>query len=345
MREFGVLILIVTVLLSILFSIISLVDRMDELIPYGINADSLIKIGILKIPEYMRYLIPMATLICTILVISLASRRNEIVAIKASGMNLRRFFAPFIVAGVLLLIVDFFIAEVISPVSLRKLSEIVYTIKGERDFSYQRGTVWFRGEGGQIVRAGLFIPEKKEVYGITVFYIGEKGLIKRISAERGRWTEKYWKLYGVKVYEIEKGRVGKYPEIILEGVGKPDIFEKELSRREELSVLELIRYEKKLRRSGFRNIKMKVDIHSRISYPLTILFMVMVGIFLSLKSRSGRGIMSAGAGILISILYWIAYTMALSMGFAGVVSPPVAAWSVPLGSLAVGVYLYLKVPL
>ncbi len=85
-REFGLLLLIVASMLSAVFSVIFIVDRMDELIPYRQTTETLILLGALKIPEYLRYLLPMASLLCSIFVISSASRRNEITAIKASGV-------------------------------------------------------------------------------------------------------------------------------------------------------------------------------------------------------------------------------------------------------------------
>ena len=344
-REFSLLLLIVSFMLAVVFSILSIVERMDELIPYKQSPETLILLGILKIPEYLRYLLPMACLLCSIFVVSLASRRNEIAAIKSSGVNLRVFFLPFIVAGVLLVMVDFIIAEFISPACLKKSNEIIYSLKDGKDISYQKGNIWFRGKNGLIVKARLFIQQSMELYGVSIFYVKDGKLIKRIEAEKGLWSGKDWKLQRVREFDLSKKSVRYFPEKVIKGIGETGILEREKNRLSEMGVFELINYERRLKEAGYRNIKMSVDIQSRIAYPLTDFFMVMIGIFLSLKSRSGKGIISAGAGILISLVFWFVYTMALSFGFAGVVSPVVAAWSVPVSSTALGLYLYFRIPL
>jgi len=343
-REFVLLLLIVASMLSALFSVISIVDRMDELIPYIHSTGTLVLLGILKTPEYLRYLLPMASLLCSIFVISSASRRNEIIAIKASGVNLKSFFIPFIAAGILLVTVDFVIAEFIAPASLRESNDIVYSLKGGKKISYQEGNIWIRAKNGLLVRAKLFVPQEMELYGISVFYIHDGKLTKRVEARKGRWSGQDWRLRQVREFDLKRKTVRYMPEKLLKGVGETAILEREKNRLSEMSVMELIRHERRLRKAGYRNTKMKVDIQSRLSYPLANLFMVMIGIVLSLKSRKGKGMVSAGAGILISLAYWVIYTLSLSLGYAGVVPPFVSAWIVPAAFLALGGGLYLRIP-
>ncbi|HEC97087.1 MAG TPA: YjgP/YjgQ family permease [Nitrospirae bacterium] len=343
-REFGVLLLIVASMLSAVFSVIFIVDRMDELIPYSQTTETLILLGALKIPEYLRYLLPMASLLCSIFVISSASRRHEIIAIKASGVNLRRFFMPFIIAGILLVTIDFVIAEFIAPASLKKSNDIIYSLKGEKKISYQEGNIWIRARKGLLVRAKLFVPQKMELYGISIFYIHDGRLTKRIEAEKGVWSGQDWRLQEVREFDLNRNTVRYMPEKLLKGVGKTEIIEREKNRLSEMSVMELIRHEKRLENAGYMNTKLKVDIQSRLSYPLANLFMVMIGIFLSLKSRKGKGMVSAGAGILISLAYWVIYTLSLSLGYAGGLPPVVSAWIVPVVFLALGGVLYFRIP-
>ncbi len=343
-REFGVLLLIVSFMLSTVFSVIFIVERIDELMPYRQTTENLILLGALKIPEYLRYLLPMTSLLCTIFVISRASRRNEIIAIKASGVNLRRFFIPFIIAGILLVAIDFVTAEFMAPASLKKSNNIIYSLKGEKNISYQEGNIWIRAKNGLLVRAKLFVPQEMELYGISVFYMNEGRLIKRIEAEKGVWSGQDWRLREVREFDLNRNTVRYMPEKLLKGVGETEILEREKNRLSEMSVMELIRHEKRLKKAGYRNTKLKVDIQSRLSYPLANLFMVMIGIVLSLKSRKGKGMVSAGAGILISLAYWVVYTLSLSLGYAGGLPPMVSAWLVPAIFLTLGGGLYFRIP-
>ncbi|HEB76728.1 MAG TPA: YjgP/YjgQ family permease [Nitrospirae bacterium] len=344
LREFWLLVLIVSSMLSAVFSVISIVDRMDELAPYTRTAGTLVLLGALKMPEYLRYLLPMASLLCTILVVSLASRRNEITAVKASGVNLRIFFIPFLAAGILLTAVDFVVAEFAAPASIKRSNDIVYSLKGGKDVSYQEGNIWIRAKNGLLVRAELFVPQEMELYGISVFYIHDGRLSMRVEAKKGRWSGQDWRLQDVREFDLESGTVRYLPGKVLRGIGETSILEREKDRLSEMSVMELIRHENRLSEAGYMNTKLKVDIQSRLSYPLANLFMVMIGIVLSLRSRRGKGMVSAGAGILISLAYWVVYTLSLSLGYAGAVPPAAAAWAVPAAFLALGSLLYFRIP-
>jgi lipopolysaccharide export LptBFGC system permease protein LptF len=43
-------------------------------------------------------------------------------------------------------------------------------------------------------------------------------------------------------------------------------------------------------------------------------------------------------------VYWLAYTAALSLGYAGILPPVISAWLVPLAFGAVSVYLFTTIP-
>jgi lipopolysaccharide export LptBFGC system permease protein LptF len=72
--------------------------------------------------------------------------------------------------------------------------------------------------------------------------------------------------------------------------------------------------------------------------------MVLLGISLSMRGKFGRGLFTAGLGLLISVIYWFTYTMTLSMGYAGVVHPLIAAWFMPSVFGAVSIFLFKKIP-
>ena len=107
--------------------------------------------------------------------------------------------------------------------------------------------------------------------------------------------------------------------------------------------MELNKYLGRLEDAGFRNMKLKVEMNSKISYPLVSLFMVVLGISFAAKKSMG-GLIATAVGLLVSILYWLGYTMALSLGYAGILHPFLAAWAMPLSFGAVSAWLFRKIP-
>jgi len=333
-----------TLSLSALFSVVSLIDRLDELMRMKVKGGGLVFYVLLRIPEFMKYLFPMCLLLSVIFVLGLASRRNELTVLKASGQNLRGFFLPFIFLGIVAVVVNFLVAEVLTPYSLGMLQRYVMSQGKEASFKSGKNGLWLKGKDGSIVHAGLFLPDGNILKDVSVFYIKDGLLYKRIEAEKGIWYDKGIELKKVWIYQLVQNRTEYRDSYKIRNAfsRKGLIFERK--RLMEMGVDELIKYNRLLNESGFRNIKLEVDIHSRLSYPLTNLFMLLVGIVISVKSRKGRGILSAGAGVLISLAYWFLFTFALSLGYAGVLSPVFSGWLIPVGSLIAGFYMFKSIP-
>jgi lipopolysaccharide export system permease protein len=63
-----------------------------------------------------------------------------------------------------------------------------------------------------------------------------------------------------------------------------------------------------------------------------------------LRINLGGGLFSAGLGLLLSLCYWFGFTLSLSLGYAGILPPVLAAWIVPLVFGSAAVYLFAKMP-
>ena len=124
----------------------------------------------------------------------------------------------------------------------------------------------------------------------------------------------------------------------------PDLFSQGIKKVAEMDIIELSRYTKRLKAAGFRDTKLLVDLNSKISYPLANFVMLTLGAALSVMGRIGGGIFAAGLGILISFVYWLLYTLMLSMGYTSVVPPAVATWIVPVLFGIIAIFLFRKIP-
>ncbi len=330
--------------LSVLFSVLAIIEQLDELQKNSVSGVSFVVYGLLRIPEFMKYLIPMGLLLSVIFVFGLASRRNEFVAIKASGGNLKRFFVPFVVLSFLVALFNLLVAEAVTPYTQDILVRNFESNKNRAVFKSGENGLWMKGADGSLFHAGLFLPEEGYLQQVSIFYLKDGLLLKRIEAERGRWIEDRIVLNNVRVYDIENERFYLRDEITLHGIYNQDVVSKQARRLSDIGVIELMRYRKILNRAGYKSVKIDVDIHSRLAYPLTNIFMMLIGIFISLKSRRGKGIVSAGLGILISVAYWFSFTFSLSLGYASVVPPLIAGWLVPFVALVLGAFMFREIP-
>ncbi|HYQ47719.1 MAG TPA: LptF/LptG family permease, partial [Thermodesulfovibrionales bacterium] len=276
---------------------------------------------------------------------SQAMRRKEIVAIKAAGGKLRDLYWPFVICGVLISIAAFFIGEAVAPDFATRAAELKTRLTGGgKKTVFSAGALWIKDMKGNPVRMELYIPEKKVANGISIFVEGDAFLKQTIRADRAVWDEGRWILEQVTVLTTETGKSDILSRMEYPDLESPDIFSREMKTSEEMGLVELYRYIQRLKAAGFNNIKLIVDLNAKVSFPLINIFMMFLGISLSARSTMNSGLFTAGMGLVISLLYWFGYTFSLSVGYAGIVPPFIAAWSVPFAFGSFAVYLYRTIP-
>ncbi len=84
-----------------------------------------------------------------------------------------------------------------------------------------------------------------------------------------------------------------------------------------MNFMELYTYYSRLEKAGFKNLKYTVRLYEKLAYPSINFVMIVFGIALALNSNWGGGIRAAGLGIIISIVYWLSYSVSISLGNTG----------------------------
>lgn len=350
-KEFFGILSLTGIGLSIMFSLINLIEKLDDFMRWQPSIADLLLYAALNVPKNLFYILPMAILICSLFVFTQAAKRNEIVAIKAAGGRIKSLIMPFILIGFTLSAIGLFLGEFLMPVALEKANELKITITSSNQHNsskrnpYQRpsfneGTIWLKGKDGSIIRIGLYLYENDTAKDISIFLLEKGHLSGKIEAEEALWNGEIWMLRKAKRYLLDSGRIEKIEEMQFPQIQSPTLFKEWLKKPEEMRMGELLRYIKRLKQSGYKNPKLIVDFNSRLSYPLINLFMLILGISLSLRSTISRGLIAAGIGLSISLLYWVGYILSLSMGNANIIPPPLSPWLMPAIFAFISIHLF-----
>lgn len=349
LKEFFKVLFVIAVGLAFIFSLLDLIDKIDDFLPHRPSLENLLFYILFNFPRYLLYLLPMAILLCSLFIFSQAKKKKEITAIKAAGGRLKTILRPFLVGGLFLSLCGFILGEFVVPefsVKAHKLKERI--VKKGKKFSFREGTVWLRAADGSIVKIGLYVPEKKVSRNISIFKVGNGSLKQRIEAEEAEWIETNgsggkWKLKNIVSYNIADASISRREELEYPLAESPVLFAEDIQKPEDMGVIELFRYTKKLEDAGFKNLKLIVDLNSKVSYPFINFFMVLLGLSLPMGRRTGGGLVTTAIGVFISLLYWFGHAMFLSLGYAGILPPLVATWVVPLIFGAIAVNLFTKI--
>lgn len=349
-KEFLKVLTVIAAGLASVFSIIELIDKIDDFLPFRPPIEKLLLYAAYNLPRYLLYLLPMAVLLCCMFVFSQAARKEEITVIRAAGGRIRALFLPFIFLGFFLIIFGFVLGEIAVPFFSKKAYLIKDEItKKEKGFSFKEGTVWMRASDGSIVKIGIYMPGKKILKNVSIFRIKNGNLIERIEAKEGEWAaignaKNGWLLKDVIAYNVQSGSIVRYESLTDPALDTESLLQdKDTQKPDEMGMGELLRYTKKLEDAGFKNVKLLVDLNAKVSYPVINFFMVLLGISLPIKSKKHKGLVAVAIAIAISLVYWFSYALSLSMGYAGVLPPFVSAWLVPALFGAISVVLFIRI--
>ena len=305
-------------------------------------------------PYFLYYPIaPMSMLLAVLVTFGLLQRSNEITAIKATGISLYRVVVPVLVASALVAGVLFLSDQFYLPYTNKRQDELRNRIKGKPAQTYLRpDRKWIFGQHSDIYYYQFFDPDRDIFGGVSVFQFDPQTfqITHRITAERAHWSgamdrwvyEQGWErsLSGSVIEDYRKFDAATYPQL----AEVPAYFKKEVKQSSEMSYEELRRYIRDLEQSGFDVVRLRVQLHKKIAYPLITLVMAVFAIPFALSAGKRGALAGVATAIGIGVVYWTISGLFEAMGNLSQLPPGIAAWSPDLVFGFIGGYLILRMP-
>ena len=338
---------LVLVLVFTLFELLG--DILRNQVPPGVVAEYL-----LNVTPYLLYNVaPLVMLLAVLVTFGLMQRSNEITAIKATGVSIYRIVTPVIVAAGVLATALFFADQFYLPHTNKRQEALHNQIKGKPPQTYLRpDRKWIFGQNNDIYYYQFFDPDRDQFGNLTVFQLDRAKftITRRVHADRAHWAdnlnrwiyEQGWER-SLKVSAIANYHpfdVATFPEF----PENPSYFKKEVKQYTEMNYEELRRYIRDLQQSGFDVVRLRVQLHKKLSYPLITLIMAVLAIPFSVATGKKGAITGVAVAVGIAVVYTVVSRLFEAMGDLSQLPPALAAWSPDLIFILVGGYLILKVP-
>ncbi|MBF0459611.1 MAG: LptF/LptG family permease [Nitrospirae bacterium] len=338
-------VLVISVGFALVMGTFEVIDKLDKLVKFSPSFNDMAIFWVYITPKYFKYLLPMSVLMATLMVFGQASRYNELIAYKAAGGRIKKLFIPFIVIAIMLSCVDFAVDEYVSSRFNLEANNLLYKIKNKRNrLVYKTTDIWFMEKKTMIVNANLYVPDQKTLYGVTAFITEDDGITEIIKGKVCAWDGKRWVIHDGTRYSLEKLSTEPFTAVPLGDFSAINVYEDNELIADEMPFSELYKYNERLKTAGYNNQKSLVDMYAKLAYPFTCLVMMLLGVAISSRFKMGSGLINAGIAIVISLLYWIAYAMAISFGYSGMFGALFAPWIIPLIFSAAGFFMYVKMP-
>jgi LPS export ABC transporter permease LptF/LPS export ABC transporter permease LptG len=355
LRDFFVylgLILSTFLVLVIVFTLFELLgDILHNQVPATVVAEYLLNVA----PYLLYNVAPLVMLLAVLVTFGLMQRSNEITAIKATGTSIYRIVTPVIVAAGVMAVGLFFADQFYLPHTNKRQEALHNQIKGKPPQTYLRpDRKWIFGQHDDIYYYQFFDTDRDQFANITVFELDRASfaITRRIHADRAHWAdnlnrwvyEQGWDrtLHGSAIANdgYHTFDVSTFPEIS----ETPSYFKKEVKQYTEMNYEELRRYIRDLQQSGFDVVRLRVQLHKKLSYPLITLIMAVLAIPFSLSTGKKGAVTGVAVAVGIAVFYTVVSRLFEAMGDLSQLPPALAAWSPDLIFILVGGYLILKVP-
>ena len=303
---------------------------------------------IYKVPFISVQMAPMGVLMSTIITLGILAKNHEIIAMKANGISLFRIGSPLIGISLIITIMSFMTSEFIVPYTNRKVNTIWrHDVKKKpHELIYKSEQLWYKGEN-TIYNIRSFNSRTQTLEGVIINQFDHDfRLIRRIQARSATWQKDHWSFHNGIVKEIDTDgsyKITPFEERTFNLIETPDDFQRDVTYSDEMGVVELHEYAKKIINEGYAAYRYLVDMHIKLSFPFICVIMSLIGIPLALRKEKGVGI-GTGIGISLGIilLYLITFEIARTLGYSDVVPPIVAAWFANILFGVIGFFLLLS---
>lgn len=343
-------------LFCFLYILIDLASHLDDFLANKIPAMVIASYYASFLPVIFVQTSPIACLLAVIFTYSGLNNNNEIIALRASGLNFWKITRPAIVFGLMVTALVFMVNETFAP----QAASLSQEIKEDKIESGARGQkretmkqLFFYGLDNRLFFIDEFDPGTKTMRGLTVIgQDSQQRMTEKITAMKGEWTGSAWKLYNCQttrynpVDQSLEGDAPFFKEKIVNIQESPADILKQKSTTSTMNIRELKAYTKRFKGSGAIGVLngLKVDLHQKIAYPFSCVIIIFVGMPFALVTgrRKGLTFASVGIALLIGFFFFVVNSVGLALGKGGILPPPVSAWFAPVIFLLTGFWLTKK---
>ncbi len=308
---------------------------------------------LLSLPQIFRDMLPLAFLIAFLGTTAVLERHNETTALKAAGVSLTRVTLPLLLVGLGLAVALFVLDDQITWRANRASQHLADIIKGKKVARSHRATdrLWlFLPDGRTLVNFMQFDPDTLALVRPSIFVFNDdmslrtRHMARKAEFRDGRWVaEQAWSRTFLPEGRIEFVPPQPRPTELPLLVGQ-DYFGREYRKAAQMSFGELSEYIRNLRRAGYRVDRLRVQLHLKVAYPLTLVLLPWLSLSFAFQVVRRGTVMGIALALVLGMAYFAAMAFSTRLGEASLLPPLLAAWTptVVFALLAVNRHTYLR---
>ncbi len=304
------------------------------------------------IPHTMCQMVPPAAMLGTAVSLSLMNRKNELTAIQASGIGVVHIsvlilVSVFVACCLTLVVYD----RIVPPMAKKRTAYYWKAIKGRNDFTLDIKTskIWYRSKN-YIYNLRYYDQQSATIQGIGIYFFNNNfHLVQHVEANQATYNsdKQEWLLKNgmltvfsgddefpnSKPFQEKRFQLPETPSDFLE-------IEKQVDT---LRLKDLAKFIARNKEAGVSTRQYEVDLHSRVAVSFIALIMALIAIPASIRPKRQAGLgkdIAAAAGWIF--VYWLMFSLSVSLGRSGAVLPVFAVWAPSVFFLGVALVIVYR---
>lgn len=336
----------------IIFLVVDVVENLDTYIDAKMPRQAVFAYYLFTLPWFVSIGLPMATLLATFFSMGTLHKRNEITAMKAAGLSIRRIGASILIAGVFISGGSFFFDDYVVSAGMRRKAEMqseFLTREYRRKHKVVKQNIFLQHSPTELIAIDRFDYRNQQAVGVYFQRFRDGRLQERIDFRKLTWDEErgLWRgtdyRYRSFADPADTAIVSWYgPDTLISLTITPVDLVKKSVAPEEMRYGELRRFVARLIEHGADPTKWEVNMHFKVAFACTSFIMVLFGLPLSVGRPRSSLAFGAGMSIFVIFGYYVAIKLGQSLGIKGVLAPFPSVWIPNIIFLSLGFYLLMR---
>ena len=311
---------VITALIIVgLFSIILLIEELDDIDTGHYDLSMSLRYVLLHIPMILNDFAPVISLIAAVVVLGALAGKHELIAIQSLGGTPRNIISSVLIAASLIMSLMLISAEYVVPKTLQKAQmEKTLATLGQGDFVSQSG-YWAQSDG-QFIHIKN-VEEGRKPYDIEIFEFTVDYQLQRylIASYADIQSQDQWLLYNVSERMLVGDRMQQMHHDVLpwQSFLSAQQLGVIISSPQALSITDLNKFVKGLKQRGEKSYPFEVLFWQKLMSPLAAGIMIILG--LSFVFGSQRQVSTGQRitlGVLTGMSFYVLSQIINHLGFA-----------------------------
>ncbi len=338
--------------------------NLQDLQEHKLHAADIAKLYLVKTPEFLVLILPVALLLALLYTLTNHARHHELTAMRGAGISLWRLTLPYFCVGLVMSLVMFALNELCVPNTDELADDILNSriVKkaNKENSDIQKNFDFTNARERRIWHTDLYNAEAMEMTQTTVEWTLPNHAYRQIVAKRAAYTNGVWTFFDVlqQTYSptstsptnrdffaiLPMRYFSETPEQIKSEIKISNRLNFRSGRRADIPLVEIwnyLRLHPQLSRTDKSWLFTKL--HGRLAMPWTCLVVVLIAIPFGAPSARRNVFVGVASSIVICFAFFVLLQLALALGGGGYLPPVVAAWLPNLSFGIAGAWLTARV--